>query len=452
MADGGSEDDMSSDLGEYQERDDGQARFEEELKDSKGWAPEFAGDDSRVPHVVRYFSAPLFFLSVVFALRKSGLCNHFTLAKFLEDFAFLEYEFSNRPLLAVLSYLCVHGLVVTFSLQGATMLSLMNGAIFPRFLSVFLSVCGATIGAVGCYKLSGMLLVPTIRDVFHLDKPIPEILKEEASIVENVLKGKYDKAAPGKLIRKSDTLVNRQKKDPMKQFREAFGYDSFLSCAMTVCLLRVLPFPFFVVTVVCALLELPYNIFVIGTALGTVPFAFLYTSIGVVLGNMIREGAKQKFEVEKGRPVSETDDWTFYLESAPKFKITFRKLFWECPKNPVVWKGLIVWCSSLIAAFAMKIFLHRKAKTEKEKIVEVERNSPEFEIGSGNEGDVDDQSISINNFEKENEELIEIEEKQKGDKIVTRSTPKKKTPSSRKSKRNRRSKTPARSRNRKRRK
>ena len=63
-----------------------------------------------------------------------------------------------------------YGGVVTFTLPSATMLTVAAGALFPQPLAVAAAVCGATVGACGCFLVARSAFAPAVREVFHLDR------------------------------------------------------------------------------------------------------------------------------------------------------------------------------------------------------------------------------------------------------------------------------------------
>ena len=106
MAEADSEDGMSSEGGEYQERDEGQERFEREIEDmrqkdtDKSFGAALESAESRVPALVRRLSLPAFFLSVMCLARTTGLGGRLTLTSFKHNHAWLVAEAVQRPFVA----------------------------------------------------------------------------------------------------------------------------------------------------------------------------------------------------------------------------------------------------------------------------------------------------------------------------------------------------------------
>lgn len=162
----------------------------------------------------------------------------FDLDRFFSFFELRKYHLQTVNLVedeivvAILLYLSVYILIVTFSLPVATLLTLVGGFLFGSFLGTLWVMIGATIGAT----------------VFFL----------------------FAKSASGLFDR---YLHHGSLSRIRKGFeRNAFGY---------LLLLRLVPiFPFFLVNISSVLLGVRLRTYVLATVIGIAPMSFAYASFG----------------------------------------------------------------------------------------------------------------------------------------------------------------------------
>lgn len=146
---------------------------------------------------------------------------------------------------AVATFIAIYAAVVTFSLPGATILTLTGGFLFATFPGALFNIVGATIGATAIFLAArwgfGAQLGAKLE---HSDGKIKAI---KDGIDEN-------------------------------QWSMLF-------------LIRLVPaVPFFIANLLPAFLEVPLHRFVITTFLGIIPGAVVYTSVGAGLGEVFARG------------------------------------------------------------------------------------------------------------------------------------------------------------------
>jgi len=145
---------------------------------------------------------------------------------------------ATNPLLAALVFMAVYAGIVALSLPVATIVSLLGGFLFGRWLGTALIVSAATLGATAIFCVAKSSFGATLRD-----KAGPL----------------YHKVA-------EDMQVN------------AFAYLLFM---------RLVPvFPFFLVNIVPALFRVRTRTYVIATLVGIVPGTFVYANLGRELGTL----------------------------------------------------------------------------------------------------------------------------------------------------------------------
>ncbi len=177
-----------------------------------------------------------------------GLALYFDLDKYLsfsvisEHYAFLKNYIDQQLLLSLLVLAIAYILVVSFSIPGATVLSLFYGALLGTWLAGILIVISATLGAT--------MLFLAARYAFQ------DILKERA--------GPW-------LIKMRDGFN-----------KNAVSYMLFL---------RLVPlFPFFTVNLAPAFMGVSLRVFILTTFFGIIPGTFIFSSIGNGLGSILERG------------------------------------------------------------------------------------------------------------------------------------------------------------------
>ncbi|MDG2242291.1 MAG: TVP38/TMEM64 family protein [Rhodospirillaceae bacterium] len=175
-----------------------------------------------------------------------------TLSTGVQDFLTLDSLRDNRQELlgfvasnyvgAVLTFILVYVLAVTFSIPGAVWLSISGGFVFSAGLGTVYIVVAATIGATFVFLLARYVLGDLLRS-------------------------------------KAGGAIERMR----------FGFQQDAFSYMLV--LRLVPlFPFFIVNLVPAFLSVPLRIYVAGTALGIIPGAFVFALVGSGLGTVFDAG------------------------------------------------------------------------------------------------------------------------------------------------------------------
>lgn len=170
----------------------------------------------------------------------------------VQDFLTLESLRDNRLALldfvasnyvgAVLTFMLVYVLAVTFSIPGAVWLSISGGFVFSAGLGTVYIVVAATIGATLVFLLARYVL--------------GDLLRSKAGVA-------------------------------IERMRSGFQQDAFSYMLV----LRLVPlFPFFIVNLVPAFLSVPLRIYVAGTALGIIPGAFVFALVGSGLGAVFDAG------------------------------------------------------------------------------------------------------------------------------------------------------------------
>ncbi len=159
-----------------------------------------------------------------------------------ENYAELKGYIENQFTLSLLLFALVYIASVAFSIPGASILSLLYGALLGTILAGSLIVLSATIGAT--------LIFLAARYAFH------DALKERA----------------GPWLSKMQNGFNEN----------AVSYMLFL---------RLVPaFPFFVVNLVPAFLGISLKVYFFTTLVGIIPGTFVYVSIGSGIGFVLEQG------------------------------------------------------------------------------------------------------------------------------------------------------------------
>ncbi len=145
---------------------------------------------------------------------------------------------TERPYISILAFVGVYIISVALSLPIATVLTLLGGFLFDRWLGTFLIVISATMGASIIFLAAKSAIGTTLRQ----------------------------KAGP--LYKKIESNMNQN----------AIGYLLFM---------RLVPiFPFFLVNIVPALFNIRLIPYVVTTFLGIIPGTFVYANVGRELGTI----------------------------------------------------------------------------------------------------------------------------------------------------------------------
>ncbi len=190
-------------------------------------------------------SLPIALIAVV------ALVGAFTLRDYLSFEALAEnrealIEFRDANYIAtVLAFIAIYTAVVTFSLPGATILTLTGGFLFSTFPGCLFNITGATIGATAIFLAA--------RWGFG--------------------------AQLGARLEHSDGRI--------KTIKDGIDENQW----SMLFLIRLVPVvPFFIANLVPSFLEVPLHRFVISTFIGIIPGAVVYTSVGAGLGEVFARG------------------------------------------------------------------------------------------------------------------------------------------------------------------
>ncbi len=149
---------------------------------------------------------------------------------------------AENPLLASGLFMGAYTAAVSLSLPIATLLTLLGGFLFGKWLGTFLVVIGATIGACVIFTIAKTSLGTTLR--------------EKAGPLYNKVSKNMEDNAPGYLF-----------------------------------FMRLVPvFPFVLVNIVPALFNVSLRIFVLTTFFGILPATFVYVNVGETLGEIEQLG------------------------------------------------------------------------------------------------------------------------------------------------------------------
>ena len=168
-----------------------------------------------------------------------GFHHYLSLQSIAEHQGELQGFVAHHLLAAVLIYCAVYILVVSLSLPGAGILSILGGFVFGWAISAPVTVIAATIGAVLVFKIVQTSLGTTVAE-----RAGPLVQKLSAGFAE-----------------------------------DGFNYLLFL---------RLVPaFPFCAVNAVAGLTKMNLRTFTIGTLIGIIPGAFAFAWLGRGLGSVI---------------------------------------------------------------------------------------------------------------------------------------------------------------------
>ena len=144
----------------------------------------------------------------------------------------------DRPVISAVSFVCVYIIAVALSLPVATLLTLLGGFLFGRWIGTLLIVFSATTGATILFLAARSAIGSTLRE-----KAGPLYKKIQANMEQN-----------------------------------AIGYLFFM---------RLVPvFPFFLVNIVPALFNIRLTPYILTTFFGIMPGSFVYANLGRELGTI----------------------------------------------------------------------------------------------------------------------------------------------------------------------
>lgn len=188
------------------------------------------------------------YLPVAILAAGLGLAIYFDVHKFLsfeaigENYGALKNYIASDYLLSLFLFSAVYILVVAFSIPGASVLSLLFGALLGTVVAGSLIVISATIGATLIFLAAKYALQDTLKE-----RAGPWLSKMRAGFKQNAL-----------------------------------SYLLFL---------RLVPaFPFFVVNIVPAFMGISLRLYIMTTFIGIIPGTFVYASIGSGIGYVLEQG------------------------------------------------------------------------------------------------------------------------------------------------------------------
>ncbi len=190
-----------------------------------------------LPHIRRWL--PLVILACLIGLAYSNDWHKLLSLESLQEqkARFQGYTDAN-PVLSALGFLGIYAGAVSLSLPIATLLTLLGGFLFGKWVGTLLVVSGATIGACVIFTIAKTSLGTTLRE-------------------------------------KAGSLYNKIAHN-MKE--NAVGYLLFM---------RLVPlFPFVLVNIVPALFNVPLRIFALTTFFGILPGTFVFVNVGETLGEI----------------------------------------------------------------------------------------------------------------------------------------------------------------------
>ena len=185
------------------------------------------------------FAILLLGLVVFFAL---GLNRQLSLQTLSRNEAEIRAWVADNHLLATLTFVAIHTMVVAFSLPASVVMAAASGFLFGVGQGALMSIVGTTVGSIALFFAA--------RTAFY------DLFRARAG------------AALGKL-------------------EEGFRRDGFSYLVF----LRVVPgFPSWLTTIVSALLGVKPAIFIAGTLVGIIPGCFVFAGIGADFGLLFRNG------------------------------------------------------------------------------------------------------------------------------------------------------------------
>lgn len=186
------------------------------------------------PLIIIFSCTALFFLL--------GLDDYLSFEQLRANRLLLNQWVEQQPLFSVLIYILLYIIVVTFSLPGATLMTLSGGFLFGAVAGGIYTVIGATIGATAIF----LIAKTSLGDALYA--------RAEGHI-----------------------------KTMQQGFRENELNYMFV--------LRLIPlFPFFIVNLAPAFLGVSLRAYLIATFFGIMPGSFVYTLAGSSLGKVFEQG------------------------------------------------------------------------------------------------------------------------------------------------------------------
>ena len=168
----------------------------------------------------------------------SGILNNIDLESIKAQRGELQQLVSDRPVLSIMAFSAIYICSVALSLPIATLLTLLGGFLFGRWLGTLIVVFSATAGALILFLAARSAIGQTLRE-----KAGPLYAKIQNNMQDN-----------------------------------AVGYMLFL---------RLVPiFPFFLVNIVPALFNIRVLPYVLTTFAGIIPGTFVYVNVGRQLGTI----------------------------------------------------------------------------------------------------------------------------------------------------------------------
>ena len=180
----------------------------------------------------------LILVCLMVAFWASGLATHLNLQSLQNHKEFIRDYAAMHAVLAPVIFAALYVASVALSLPIATLLTLLGGFLFGKWIGTLLVVTSATIGATLLFLIAKSSLGTGLRE-----KAGPLYQKISKNISDN-----------------------------------AVGYLLFM---------RLVPlFPFFVVNIVPALMNVPLRVYILTTFFGIMPGSFVYVNFGETLGDI----------------------------------------------------------------------------------------------------------------------------------------------------------------------
>jgi len=171
-------------------------------------------------------------VAVILFVRLSGASGYLTLENLKKNKELLQHFIEARYFFAVVTYIVVYILTVTFSIPGATVLTLAGGFLFGLLPAIIYANVGATIGAALGFLFARYILGNSIQE-----KYAPQLERFNRELDEN-------------------------------------GHLYLLT-------LRLIPaFPFFLINLLAGLTRVSLKIFFWTTLVGILPGSFVYCFAG----------------------------------------------------------------------------------------------------------------------------------------------------------------------------
>lgn len=198
-----------------------------------------AAEETTASSAYKKWVAPIVIILLLIVGYAAGLHEHFTLSNLIKHRASLAGFVSENIIVAMISYVLLYITIVAVSFPGASALTITSGLLFGGILAGFLTVVGATIGAVIIFLIARSSL------------------------------GDFLESKAGPFVNK---MIAGFQKD---QFQYLLT-------------LRLTPvFPFWVVNIVPALLKMRVFPYALATFIGIIPGTFAFAYIGAGMDSII---------------------------------------------------------------------------------------------------------------------------------------------------------------------